>query len=114
MMQGPELLRELKRMVDELAALNQIGKALTSSLNIDEVKARGWNKGTAIRRMMESTAFAGRRPIFVGDDRTDLDGMEAARALGGGGIAVGGLEAHLAWELADPAAVRAWLKSLLD
>jgi diguanylate cyclase (GGDEF)-like protein len=36
-MQGPELLRELKRMVDELAALNQIGKALTSSLNIDEV-----------------------------------------------------------------------------
>src|SRR3954470_3540696 len=36
-MQGPELLRELKRMVDELAALNQIGKALTSSLNIEEV-----------------------------------------------------------------------------
>ena len=36
-MQGPELLRELKRMVDELAALNEIGKALTSSLNISEV-----------------------------------------------------------------------------
>jgi diguanylate cyclase (GGDEF)-like protein len=36
-MQGPELLRELKRMVDELAALNEIGKALTSSLDISEV-----------------------------------------------------------------------------
>src|SRR2546425_6985690 len=36
-MQGPDLLRELKRMVDELAALNEIGKALTSSLDISEV-----------------------------------------------------------------------------
>jgi len=36
-MQGPDLLRELKRMVDELAALNEIGKALTSSLDIGEV-----------------------------------------------------------------------------
>ena len=38
-MQGQELLRELKRMVDELAALNEIGKALTSSLDISEVMA---------------------------------------------------------------------------
>ena len=36
-MQGPQLMRELKRMVDELAALNEIGKALTSSLDISEV-----------------------------------------------------------------------------
>jgi len=78
------------------------------------VKARGWNKGTAIRRMMESTAFAGRRPVCIGDDRTDLDGMAAARALGGGGIAVGGLDADVAWRLSDPAAVRAWLRQLVD
>ena len=36
-MQGPDLLRELKRTVDELAMFNQIGKALTSSLDIGEV-----------------------------------------------------------------------------
>lgn len=36
-MQTPEQLRELKRTVDELGMLNQIGKALTSSLDIDEV-----------------------------------------------------------------------------
>ena len=36
-MQGSELLRELKRTVDELAVLNEIGKALTSSLDISEV-----------------------------------------------------------------------------
>src|SRR5438067_1511354 len=36
-MQGRDLLRELKRTVDELAALNEIGKMLTSSLDISEV-----------------------------------------------------------------------------
>src|SRR5713226_824747 len=36
-MQGSELLRELQRTVDELAVLNEIGKALTSSLDITEV-----------------------------------------------------------------------------
>jgi diguanylate cyclase (GGDEF)-like protein len=36
-MQAPDLLRELKRTVDELGMLNQIGKALTSSLDIGEV-----------------------------------------------------------------------------
>src|SRR5947209_16126570 len=32
--QGRDLLRELKRTVDELAVLNEIGKALTSSLDV--------------------------------------------------------------------------------
>src|SRR3954451_18345424 len=36
-MQAQDLLRELKRTVDELAVLNEIGKALTSSLDIGEV-----------------------------------------------------------------------------
>src|SRR5712671_2237586 len=36
-MQAQDLLRELKRTVDELAVLNEIGKALTSSLDVGEV-----------------------------------------------------------------------------
>lgn len=36
-MEPKDLLRELKRTVDELAVLNEIGKALTSSLDIGEV-----------------------------------------------------------------------------
>ena len=78
-----------------------------------EVKARGWHKGTALTRMMDFDAFAGRRPIYLGDDRTDLDGIAAARALGGEGVAVAGLEADVPWKLGDPAAVRGWLRSLL-
>jgi len=36
-MRGKDLLRELQRTVDELAVLNEIGKALTASLDIGEV-----------------------------------------------------------------------------
>jgi len=108
---APEAEADLRAAFDSLA----FGKdwQLLSGHRVLEVKARGWHKGTALARMMELAAFAGRRPIYVGDDRTDLDGMAAARALGGDGIAVGGLEAEVAWALADPAAVRGWLKGLL-
>jgi trehalose 6-phosphate phosphatase len=79
-----------------------------------EVKARGWDKGSAVERLMRTPAFAGRKPLFLGDDRTDLDGIAAAAKLGGGGIAVGGLASEIArWTLPDPAAVRAWLGTLL-
>ncbi|WP_395017248.1 trehalose-phosphatase [Dongia sp.] len=89
------------------------GWQLLAGHRVFEVKARGWNKATAVQRLMEQPAFAGRRPLFIGDDRTDLDGMAAARALGGDGVAIGGLDAEVAWALSDPAAVRAWLKALL-
>jgi trehalose 6-phosphate phosphatase len=102
--------------IDLRAALEALnfgnGWQMLAGHRVFEIKARGWNKGTAINRMMSSGAFSGRRPIFIGDDRTDLDGMAAALELGGGGVAVGGLEAELAWKLPDPAAVRDWLRQL--
>jgi trehalose 6-phosphate phosphatase len=108
----------LEAEADLRAALEALsfgnGWQMLSGHRVFEIKARGWNKGTAIRRIMDAAAFAGRRPICIGDDRTDLDGMEAARALGGDGVAVGGLDADVAWMLSDPAAVRDWLRKLVD
>jgi trehalose 6-phosphate phosphatase len=78
-----------------------------------ELKARSRSKADAVRDLMAEPAFAGRRPIFLGDDVTDLDGMAAAAALGGAGIAVGGIAADVEWRLANPAAVKAWLRDLV-
>jgi trehalose 6-phosphate phosphatase len=81
---------------------------------IYEIRSRGQSKGVALRRLMQMPGFAGRKPIFTGDDRTDLDGIQTAVELGGAGIAVAGLQAEEArWALKDPTAVRGWLKSLL-
>jgi trehalose 6-phosphate phosphatase len=80
---------------------------------IYEIRSRGQSKGEAVRRLMQLPTFAGRKPVFAGDDRTDLDGIRMAAELGGSGIAVAGLQANGArWALRDPTAVRAWLRSL--
>ena len=67
-----------------------------------EVKPLGADKGTAVAALMARAPFAGRVPIFIGDDVTDEDGMEMARAMGGAGLRVGDA-------FKDPAALRAWL-----
>ena len=74
-----------------------------------EVRPRGADKGSAVQALMAESPFAGRRPIFIGDDVTDEDGMDAARALGGAGLQVdrwfgtaGGVRAWLAAAAAAP------------
>lgn len=51
-----------------------------------ELRPRGIGKGDAVRTLMAEAPFAGRMPVFVGDDVTDEDGIAAARALGGIGL----------------------------
>jgi trehalose 6-phosphate phosphatase len=70
-----------------------------------EVKPFGIDKGRAAREIMRRQPFAGRTPVFVGDDATDEDGMAVAREMGGLGLRV---QEHFG----DAAGVRAWLAGL--
>ena len=70
-----------------------------------EVRPRGIDKGEAVRALMQAAPFRGRRPIFIGDDVTDEDGIAAACALGGAGLRVPDA-------FGDAAGVRAWLAAL--
>ncbi len=70
-----------------------------------EIRPAGVDKGTAVEALMAEPPFAGRLPVFVGDDVTDLDGIAAAIRLGGVGLMVP--DAFI-----DPAGVRRWLASL--
>lgn len=67
-----------------------------------EVRPRGVDKGTAVRALLSAPPFAGRLPVFIGDDVTDEDGMRAARAMGGAGLQV-------APAFGTPGGVRSWL-----
>jgi trehalose 6-phosphate phosphatase len=72
------------------------------------------DKGRAVRTLMQHPPFAGRVPVFVGDDLTDEYGFEAANALGGWSVLVGRrANSHAMYALADVAAVYAWLQSNL-
>jgi trehalose 6-phosphate phosphatase len=70
-----------------------------------EIRHRGLTKALAVDIFMAQPPFAGRVPVFVGDDVTDEDGFRAARAMGGLGLHVkqvfGG----------RPSEVRRWLSS---
>ncbi|MBC8057960.1 MAG: trehalose-phosphatase, partial [Rhizobiales bacterium] len=78
-----------------------------------ELKQRSVSKGSAVRALLAQAPFAGRQPVFVGDDVTDEDGIEVAQAAGGFGVRVGGGESQARYRLADTDAVGAWLTASL-
>jgi trehalose 6-phosphate phosphatase len=76
-----------------------------------EVKPRGFTKGSAIGAFMREPPFSGRKPVFVGDDLTDMDGFKAVEDQGGISIAVGD-RVPAQYRLENVAAVRSWLKGI--
>jgi trehalose 6-phosphate phosphatase len=79
-----------------------------------EARAVGLDKGAALRAFMQEEPFAGRTPIFIGDDRTDEDAFRAAQELGGVGIKLGAGETAARLRIADVASVHALLRGLGD
>lgn len=75
-----------------------------------ELRPDGHHKGSAIERLMQAPPFAGRVPVFAGDDFTDEDGFMTINSLGGHSIIVGSRRPTTARHaVADTAALRAWL-----
>ena len=96
------LLRRLIEAADEPLQL-QTGKRVV------EIKARGFDKGTAIEEYLAEPPFRGRRPVFIGDDATDEHGFVVVNRLRGLSVKVGPGPTQARYRLPDVAAVRAWL-----
>lgn len=77
-----------------------------------ELKPRGASKGEAIRAFLKEAPFAGRRPVFVGDDLTDEAGFQVVNRLDGCSIKVGDGQTEALQRLASVDAVRDWLAAL--
>jgi trehalose 6-phosphate phosphatase len=108
---APRLAAHVHRtMRAQLAAAPHAGAwRLQPGKRVLELKPAGRDKGTAIREYLREAPFAGRVPIFVGDDRTDEYGFAAVEAAGGWGVKVGPGPTHARHRLANVAAVRDWL-----
>ena len=84
--------------------------AIKHGKGIVELVHPGAHKGGAVRAFMQVEPFAGALPVFIGDDVTDEDGMEAAADLGGFGILVGDPRPTAArYRLPGTRAVHEWL-----
>src|SRR5437763_1369161 len=81
---------------------------------VAELKPAGHDKGRAIEAFMRERPFAGRRPVFLGDDLTDEHGFRVVDRLGGHSIKVGHGSTVARWRLPHPAAARTWLNEWLE
>ena len=102
----------LQLMLD--AAHSTPGAELLRGKSVFEVKPAGISKGTAIEAFMAEAPFAGRQPLFAGDDVTDEAGFSAVQLLGGQGIKVGEGATLAHYRCATPAALRQWLQAACE
>jgi trehalose 6-phosphate phosphatase len=105
----------LKREVEAIVAADReseveslFGKAVI------EVKPKHFNKGTAVAELMTGEPFAGRTPLFIGDDTTDETVFAILPELGGYGFSVEREMEGADGVFESPQAVRAWLAALSD
>ncbi len=99
---APDAGSSIHAALAKLVATRAENFALMAAHMAWEIRPLGADKGSALRQIMARPPFAGRLPIFIGDDVTDRDAMAAAVALGGVGLFVPDI-------FIDAAGVRAWL-----
>ena len=107
---APERAADAERLLR--GAVEGLDVEVIAGKCVFEARPRNVNKGQALRALIRLPPFAGRRPLYVGDDTTDEDGIRAAQDLGGIGIKVGEGSSDAVFRLENPAAVRAWLAGI--
>jgi trehalose 6-phosphate phosphatase len=95
--------------MDELLLLLDPSFHCLSGDHVLELKPRRFDKAQAMQRFMTMQPFLGRQPFFIGDDLSDLSGFDYVERIGGESIAVGD-RVKARGRLADPAALRGWLR----
>jgi trehalose 6-phosphate phosphatase len=111
--QSPEEEPRLRELVNRTRAAFPheplevlLGKAMF------EIKRSGISKGDAVRKLMKLAPFAGRAPVFIGDDVTDESVFAVLPTLRGKGYSVGRKFPGLAGIFSTPDEVRAALSLL--
>lgn len=101
-----------------LKAMKEVAGRLAGELELQrgkmvaELRPAGATKAEAVAAFLEEAPFAGRLPIFIGDDLTDEPAFELVNRLAGLSVLVGARRSAARARLTDVAAVRGWLAQL--
>ncbi len=109
----PDLEHACIEAMEAIAQLDDRVRLVRGKMVV-EARPSGGDKGTAVAEFMTEAPFAGRRPLFVGDDVTDEDAFEVVNRLGGLTLKIGPGKTHAQHRVADTAAFLAWLDDIAD
>lgn len=110
---APQLEDTVLAAMQEVAARVRDELELQRGKRVVELRPAGATKAQAVAAYLEEAPFAGRMPVFIGDDLTDEPAFELVNRSGGLSVLVGDPRPSAARaRLADVAAVRAWLADL--
>jgi trehalose 6-phosphate phosphatase len=79
-----------------------------------EIKPAGFTKANGVRALMQHAPFAGRRPLFIGDDVTDESVFEIMPEMNGLAFSVGRRAEGVNGHFDAPSDVREFLALLLE
>jgi trehalose 6-phosphate phosphatase len=109
----PALGPECRRAIDECAAASHGHLERLDGNMVVELKPAAVKKAGAMSAYMNEPPFAGRRPVFVGDDLTDESAFVAVSQTNGYGVIIGARTPTAATSrLPSVAALHAWLTTL--
>ena len=107
----PDLERRCREITEDLTR-DRPDLALLRGKMVFEIKHSGPDKGTVIKAFLDEPPFAGRIPIFAGDDVTDEAGFAVVNSLGGISIKIGADQTMASYRAADIDEFRSWLDDL--
>ena len=111
--QAPQFGDACREIVHELVDGWADNLGILAGKMVYEVKPVDVDKGRALHAFMGEAPFAGRLPVFCGDDVTDEPAFNVANGLRGVSIRVGANgETAARWRVADVAALCAWLETI--
>ncbi|MHA1600522.1 MAG: trehalose-phosphatase [Alphaproteobacteria bacterium] len=110
---APAAAEAARQLVADLTAAMPGRMRVLSGKMVIEIAPSLADKGMAIAAFMDEAPFAGRRPVFIGDDVTDEDGFAMVNSLGGYSIRVGEAETSAAaYQFPEISSVVDWLQAL--
>lgn len=111
---APHLGRTLREEVaDVCEAFSSASLEILPGKAVLEVKQPMFNKGTAVRELMQHEPFRGRRPIFIGDDVTDEAAFDVMPEFNGVAFSVGREVQGIAGMFGEPSDVRRWIAEMV-
>jgi trehalose 6-phosphate phosphatase len=111
--QRPDL-EEAARAAMGAAVAELNGFRLRPGKMVIEALAHESNKGAAIESFLAEAPFAGRVPVFAGDDVTDEDGFALVNSRQGISIKVGRGDTQARYRAENTQELLSWLRKLLE